>query len=123
MRAWLSRSRRLGGGERLLEGGELAAHGGDLLVQELDLGQGAGGRLLLGLELRAELARPALAPRLPGFEQALQAAALVLGGAQGRLQGRQVLLDRAPARALEGEEVGQLGDLAVEPVEDGVLGR
>ena len=38
MRAWLSLSRVLGRGERLLEGGELAAHRRDLLVQELDLG-------------------------------------------------------------------------------------
>ena len=63
-----------------------------------------------------------LSRALSGFEHALQAAALVLGGAERRLQGRKVLLDRAPARALEREKVGQVGDLAVEPVEDGLLG-
>ena len=63
----------------------------------------------------SSLARACAAP--PRVEQALQPRAFGLGAAQGRLQRAEALLGGAAARALEREQVGQLGDLPVEPVE------
>ena len=114
MRAWLSgrgsRSR-----ERLLEGRELPAHGGDLLVQDLDLIERAARRLPFGVERRSSSAGPRLSR--PPLSITPCRRALGLRGAERRLEPGEGLLRRAPARALERQKIGQLGDLAVEAVE------
>ena len=123
MRAWLSLSATLGGRERLFERRELAAHGGDLLVEDLDLAQRPAGGLLFGFERGGEFARlglggaariragPAAAPARPRWREAWSC------------RGARFSSSVRPARALQGQEIGQLGDLAVEPVEHRVAAR
>lgn len=106
----------LRGGERVLQRRELLAHRRDLLVQELDLGQGPVGRALLGLELAPEIARLALRA-LVGRQRVLQAPPLRLRFLQVGPERGGRLLQGAPPGAFEGEEVGQFGDLPVEPAQ------
>ena len=109
----------LGGVERLFDRGELAAQRRDLLIEHLDLRQRARGELLLAFELAGEFGDLALRGSGAGAGAlgcAFEAVALAFGGGERGAQLRELVLEIGFAGFLHRQELGQLGDLRVEPV-------
>src|SRR5207342_2253093 len=105
-------------------GRELKPEGGELLIEDLDLSQRLVGDLLLLVELageRAGLGLGALGLAALIAEQSGQPRILLVLVDQGRLQGREAVLERLLLGALEREKLGELRQLAVQPRQHGVL--
>ena len=122
MRACASLSLLLGGFERVFERRELAAQRGDLLVEQLDLRQRARGDALL--RRRAATRKLALpgrcrspAPSLTPLSRSRSA----LGGREVRAQRGERVLEVGLADLFQRQQLGELGDLRVEPLQRGVL--
>ena len=104
---------------------ELAAQRGDLLVEQLDLRQRAGGqrssaRRAAPVKL-ADLALRRGGAAADALVQPLQAVALAFGAGEAGAQLRELLLEIELAGLLQRQQLGQLRDLRVEPLQRRVL--
>src|SRR5262245_4782801 len=116
----------LAGVERRFERGELAPQRRDLLIEHFDLRQRPRGEPLLRVELPAELGGLALRvgrAAADALVKALVAVALALARRQARSQRVELLLEAERAGLLQREQLRELRDLRIEPVERGVFAR
>src|SRR6185312_15805247 len=114
----------LGDIERAFERGDLAAQRADLLIENLDLRNGARGRRLLDVDLRIKLANFGLAgilARLRAFGGAAHPVALAFDGGERGAQLRDLGLQTGFAGPLQRQELGEARDLRGQAGERRVL--
>src|SRR5580704_5702711 len=111
------------GVERVLQGRKLAAQRRDLLVEHLDLRQGAPRDLLFSVERAAQRRYLALGVEVSaaGFVEAFVTVALVLRREQIRVELGELVFGARFAGFLQRQELGELRDLRIETAERRVL--